>query len=100
MQKISIKEHQRYLLLAHKYSLEAIGSTYPNPSVGCLIVDYTNNCKGKLVSVGITGKSGRPHAEEIALKNKWITKKNILNAALFYGKCNYSQYLLNLIKKK
>ena len=38
--------------------------------------------------------------EEIAIKNKWITKKNILNAALFYGKCNYSQYLLNLIKKK
>jgi len=35
--------------------------------------------------------------EEIALKNKWINKKNILDAAKFYGKCSYSQYLLNLI---
>ena len=35
--------------------------------------------------------------EEIALKNKWISKKNILEAVKFYGKCNYSQYLLNLI---
>jgi glucose-1-phosphate thymidylyltransferase len=35
--------------------------------------------------------------EEIALKNKWINKKNILESVKFYGKCNYSQYLLNLI---
>ena len=35
--------------------------------------------------------------EEIALKNKWINKKNILVAVKFYGKCSYSQYLLNLI---
>jgi len=35
--------------------------------------------------------------EEIALNNKWINKKNILSAIKFYGKCNYSQYLLNLI---
>jgi len=36
--------------------------------------------------------------EEISLKNKWINKKNIENAIKFYGKCNYSQYLLTLIK--
>jgi len=35
--------------------------------------------------------------EEIALKNKWINKRHILEAVKFYGKCNYSQYLLNLI---
>ena len=35
--------------------------------------------------------------EEIAFKNKWIEKKNILNAMKFYGKCSYSQYLSNLI---
>ena len=35
--------------------------------------------------------------EEIAFKNKWIEKKNILNAMEFYGKCSYSQYLSNLI---
>ena len=37
--------------------------------------------------------------EEIAFNNKWINKKNILNAIKFYGKCNYSQYLLTLIRK-
>ena len=35
--------------------------------------------------------------EEIALGNKWITKKNIMNAINFYGKCEYSTYLKRLI---
>ena len=35
--------------------------------------------------------------EEIALGNKWITKKNILNAINFYGKCEYANYLKRLI---
>jgi len=37
--------------------------------------------------------------EEIALNNKWITKKNILQAIKFYGKCDYSRYLLTFLKK-
>ena len=37
--------------------------------------------------------------EEIALYNKWINKKNILNAISFYGNCNYSEYLRDLLKK-
>ena len=36
--------------------------------------------------------------EEIAFKNKWISKKNILNAIKFYGKCEYSKYLKDLIR--
>ena len=35
--------------------------------------------------------------EEIALKNKWITKKNIISAIKFYGNCSYSNYLKKLI---
>ncbi len=35
--------------------------------------------------------------EEIALSNNWIGKREILNAIKFYGKCNYSSYLKNLI---
>ena len=35
--------------------------------------------------------------EEIALQNKWINKSQIKNAIKFYGKCNYSNYLQNLI---
>ena len=35
--------------------------------------------------------------EEIALNNKWISKKNIIEAIKFYGKCQYSDYLKKLI---
>ena len=35
--------------------------------------------------------------EEIALNNNWIKKKNIENAIKFYGNCEYSNYLKNLI---
>ena len=37
--------------------------------------------------------------EEIAFNNKWINKKDILNAIKFYGNCDYSKYLKNFISK-
>ena len=37
--------------------------------------------------------------EEISLLNKWVTKKHILEAIKFYGKCEYSIYLKKLITK-
>lgn len=40
------------------------GLTGQNPSVGCLILDAS----GHVVGAGVTGKGGRPHAEEIALE--------------------------------
>ena len=36
--------------------------------------------------------------EEIALHNNWINKNNIYDSIKFYGNCDYSKYLLNLIK--
>ena len=35
--------------------------------------------------------------EEIALKKGWINKKNIHDSIKFYGKCEYSKYLFNLL---
>jgi len=35
--------------------------------------------------------------EEIALNNKWIKKRNILEAIKFYGNCDYSKYLKKII---
>ena len=35
--------------------------------------------------------------EEISFNNRWIGKKEILNAIQFYGKCDYSNYLKKLI---
>ena len=36
--------------------------------------------------------------EEIALNNKWISKRQIVNAVSFYGNCEYSNYLKKLVK--
>tara|TARA_B100000700_G_scaffold133603_1_gene149249 strand:+ start:3758 stop:4630 length:873 start_codon:yes stop_codon:yes gene_type:complete len=38
--------------------------------------------------------------EEISYLNKWINKQQIQKAIEFYGKCEYSKYLLKLISKK
>jgi len=35
--------------------------------------------------------------EEIALEKKWIKKKNIEKRIKFYGKCEYSNYLKELV---
>ncbi len=35
--------------------------------------------------------------EEIALNNKWITKKQIIKSIKFYGKCEYSNYLKKFV---
>ena len=36
--------------------------------------------------------------EEIAFNNGWINKNNIKQSIKFYGNCDYSKYLTNLIK--
>ena len=48
--------------LAHKLAKNKYGQTFPNPSVGCIIAKNS-----KIISKGVTNKSGRPHAEEIAI---------------------------------
>ena len=35
--------------------------------------------------------------EEIALRNKWTDKKDIVNSIKFYGNCEYSKYLQSII---
>ncbi len=55
--------HKKFLLKAHNIATKNLGNTFPNPSVGCIIVN--NN---KIISSAGTASQGRPHAEEIALK--------------------------------
>ena len=57
------KKHILFLNKAHHLARKKFGSTFPNPVVGCIIVK--NN---RIISTGVTGSQGRPHAEEIALK--------------------------------
>ena len=57
-------DHLKFINEAHKIAKINFGNSFPNPVVGCIIAK-----KNKLISKGVTNKSGRPHAEEIALKN-------------------------------
>lgn len=52
-------EHMRAALALARRGL---GSTWPNPSVGCVLV-----CDGRVVGRGTTAPGGRPHAERVAL---------------------------------
>ena len=52
-------EHMRAALALARRNL---GSTWPNPSVGCVIVR-----DGRVVGRGVTAPGGRPHAEVLAL---------------------------------
>lgn len=58
-----MSNHLKFINLAHDIALKNLGKTFPNPSVGCIIAK--NN---KIISKGVTSSTGRPHAEEIALK--------------------------------
>ena len=57
------EKHLNFLIKAHKLAKKKFGSTFPNPVVGCIIVN--NNI---IIASGVTAPEGRPHAEEIALK--------------------------------
>lgn len=53
-----------YMKNALSLAYQNLGQVYPNPSVGCLIVDLKS---GEILSRAATQKGGRPHAESIAL---------------------------------
>ena len=62
--------HLKFINKAHSIAAKRFGSTYPNPVVGCVIVK--NN---KIISKGVTNKTGRPHAEEIAINKAGLKTK-------------------------
>ena len=65
-----MSNHLKFINLAHNIALKNLGKTFPNPTVGCVI--SKNN---KIISKGVTSITGRPHAEEVALKKAGIKAK-------------------------
>lgn len=53
----------RFMDIALRLAERGLGNTWPNPSVGCLVVSK----HGHIVGRGWTAAGGRPHAETIAL---------------------------------
>ena len=56
------EQDTHYVRQAIALAMAQMGRTWPNPSVGCVLVK-----DGVIVGEGATGDGGRPHAEEIAL---------------------------------
>ena len=55
---------KRWMRLALSLGRRQLGRTWPNPSVGCVLVK-----NGRIAGRGTTGPGGRPHAETEALRN-------------------------------
>jgi diaminohydroxyphosphoribosylaminopyrimidine deaminase/5-amino-6-(5-phosphoribosylamino)uracil reductase len=53
----------RFMDVALSLAYQALGSTAPNPAVGCVIVK-----NGRILGAAATAKGGRPHAEPQALE--------------------------------
>ncbi len=53
--------HMRHALALGR---RALGATWPNPAVGCVLVAPD----GRVLARGVTGAGGRPHAEAVALE--------------------------------
>ncbi|MFQ3307417.1 MAG: diaminohydroxyphosphoribosylaminopyrimidine deaminase [Candidatus Midichloriaceae bacterium] len=64
-----------YMQKAVNAANDALGSTYPNPAVGCVLV-----LQEKIINISATQKGGRPHAEELAISN---TKGNLDDVTLY-----------------
>ena len=58
-----ILNHLKFINQAHIIAAKNLGKTFPNPTVGCIV--SKNN---KIISKAVTSSTGRPHAEEIALR--------------------------------
>ena len=94
--KINQNKDLLYTQLAFQQAEINLGSTNSNPSVGCIIVK--NN---SVISSGRTSESGRPHAEDNALKKNLNYRNSDLYVTLepcsHYGK---TQPCINKIIKK
>ena len=59
-------QDKRYMRLALALGERNLGQTWPNPSVGCVIVDESGDAP-VIVAQGATQPGRRPHAERVAL---------------------------------
>jgi len=83
-----LNQHEKYIKRCIEIGKNGLGSTRPNPMVGCIIVVNT-----KIISEGFTSAYGKNHAEVNAIKavkNKSLLKKATLYVTLepcsHYGK--------------
>jgi len=59
-----LEQDIEYMKKALEAAEKGVGNTYPNPAVGCVLVDNTND---SIIGTGFHPKAGYPHAEVFAL---------------------------------
>ena len=75
-----MKTHEKYIRRCIELAKNGLGTTYPNPMVGSVIV-----CDGKIIGEGWHKKSGEPHAEVNAVnsvKDKSLLKRSTIFVSL------------------
>ena len=72
-----MKIHEKYIKRCIELAKNGLGTTYPNPLVGCVIVH-----QGKIIGEGWHQKAGSSHAEVNAINS--VKNKNLLNTATLY----------------
>ncbi|WP_299782573.1 bifunctional diaminohydroxyphosphoribosylaminopyrimidine deaminase/5-amino-6-(5-phosphoribosylamino)uracil reductase RibD [uncultured Formosa sp.] len=72
-----MKIHEKYINRCIEIAKNGLGTTRPNPMVGCVIV--VNNA---IISEGFTSPYGGPHAEVNAIQS--VTDKSVLKNATLY----------------
>ncbi|WP_182835524.1 bifunctional diaminohydroxyphosphoribosylaminopyrimidine deaminase/5-amino-6-(5-phosphoribosylamino)uracil reductase RibD [Flagellimonas lutimaris] len=69
--------HQKYILRCIELGKKGLGTTAPNPMVGCVIVH-----DGKIIGEGFTSPYGGPHAEVNAINS--VKDKHLLQESSLY----------------
>ena len=72
-----MKIREKYIKRCIELAKNGLGTTYPNPMVGSVIV-----CDGKIIGEGWHKKSGEPHAEVNAINS--VKDKSLLQKATIY----------------
>ncbi|MBC7440397.1 MAG: bifunctional diaminohydroxyphosphoribosylaminopyrimidine deaminase/5-amino-6-(5-phosphoribosylamino)uracil reductase RibD [Flavobacterium sp.] len=72
-----MEKHIQYMCRCLELAKNGLGTTYPNPMVGSVIV-----CDGKIIGEGWHKKSGEPHAEVNAVNS--VRDKSLLKRSTIY----------------
>jgi diaminohydroxyphosphoribosylaminopyrimidine deaminase/5-amino-6-(5-phosphoribosylamino)uracil reductase len=72
-----VEKHTQYMRRCLELAKNGLGTTYPNPMVGSVIV-----CDGKIIGEGWHKKSGEPHAEVNAVNS--VRDKSLLKRSTIY----------------
>ncbi|MBL4662178.1 MAG: bifunctional diaminohydroxyphosphoribosylaminopyrimidine deaminase/5-amino-6-(5-phosphoribosylamino)uracil reductase RibD, partial [Flavobacteriaceae bacterium] len=69
--------HEKYMQRCIQLAQNGVGTTYPNPLVGCVIVR-----DNKIIGEGWHAKAGQPHAEVNAIQS--VPDHSLLKGATIY----------------